>query len=136
MMLLSENITRAPDGTLLFAGQSVPALAERYGTPLYLMDEERIRQNCRRYTATFRECFGEDALPVYASKAASFRQMYRIAAEEGLGADVVSAGEIHTALTAGFPAEKLSQTAIGFSQIRSMVTVRFSPISYTAQSPL
>ena len=107
MMLLSENITRAPDGTLLFAGQSVPALAERYGTPLYLMDEERIRQNCRRYTATFRECFGEDALPVYASKAASFRQMYRIAAEEGLGADVVSAGEIHTALTAGFPAEKL-----------------------------
>ena len=107
MMLLSENITRAPDGTLLFAGQSVPALAERYGTPLYLMDEERIRQNCRRYTATFWECFGEDALPVYASKAASFRQMYRIAAEEGLGADVVSAGEIHTALTAGFPAEKI-----------------------------
>ncbi len=107
MTMLSDNITRAPDGALHFAGQSVPALAERYGTPLYLMDEERIRRNCRLYTAAFRECFGEDALPLYAGKAASFRQMYRIVAEEGMGVDAVSRGEIHTALSAGFPAEKI-----------------------------
>ena len=77
-MLLTDNIARARDGSLLFAGQSVPKLAEQYGTPLYLMDEGRIRHNCRLYTHTFRECFGEAALPLYAGKAASFRQMYRL----------------------------------------------------------
>ena len=105
--MLSDNIRRAPDGTLLFAGRSVPALAEQYGTPLYLMDEERIRHNCRLYTETFRECFGDRALPLYAGKAAAFRAIYRIANEEGMGVDAVSPGEIHTALSAGFPAERI-----------------------------
>ena len=105
--MLSDNISRAPDGTLRFAGQSVPELAARYGTPLYLMDEARIRHNCRMYTETFRECFGEKALPLYAGKAASFRAVCRIAGEEGMGIDAVSPGEIHTALSAGFPAEKI-----------------------------
>ena len=105
--MLSDNIQRASDGSLLFAGQSVPALAKQYGTPLYLMDEGRIRHNCRMYTETFRECFGDGALPLYAGKAASFRAIYRIAKEEGLGIDAVSPGEIHTALSAGFPAEKI-----------------------------
>ena len=105
--MLSDNISRAPDGSLRFAGQSVPELATRYGTPLYLMDEARIRHNCRMYTETFRECFGENALPLYAGKAASFRAVCRIAGEEGMGIDAVSPGEIHTALSAGFPAEKI-----------------------------
>ena len=59
------------------------------------------------YLSAFRERFGEDALPLYAGKAASFRQMYRIVAEEGLGIDAVSPGEIATALSAGYPAEKI-----------------------------
>ena len=45
--MLSDNITRDENGVLRFAGQSVPDLAGEYGTPLYLMDEERIRLNCR-----------------------------------------------------------------------------------------
>ena len=105
--MLCDNIGRAADGGLLFAGQRVNALADRWGTPLYLMDEDRIRQNCRMYLSAFRESFGEDALPLYAGKAASFRQMYRIVAEEGLGIDAVSPGEIATALSAGYPAEKI-----------------------------
>ena len=105
--MLCENIARAADGALLFAGQSVNALADTYGTPLYLMDEDRIRRNCRMYRAAFRDAFGEDALPLYAGKAASFRQIYRIMAEEGLGIDAVSPGEIGTALSAGFPAEEI-----------------------------
>ena len=105
--MISDNIQRRSDGVLTFAGHSVPALAEQYGTPLYLMDEQRIRRNCRTYLDTFRACFGSQALPLYASKAASFKQMYRIMAEEGMGVDAVSAGEIHTALEAGFPAEKI-----------------------------
>ena len=105
--MLSDNISRGADGTLRFAGQSVSALADRYGTPLYLMDEERIRQNCRMYREALRRSFGENALPLYAGKAAAFRQMYRIVAEEGLGVDAVSPGEIATALSVGFPAEKI-----------------------------
>lgn len=105
--MLCDNISRDADGTLRFAGQSVCELADRWGTPLYLMDEDRIRQNCRMYRDAFRQAFGEEALPLYAGKAAAFRQMYRIVAEEGLGVDAVSPGEIATALSAGFPAEKI-----------------------------
>ena len=105
--MICENISRDENGALRLAGQSVEALAERYGTPLYLMDEERIRANCRLYINAFREAFGEAALPVYASKACSFREIYRIMAEEGMGVDTVSRGEIHTALSAGFPAERI-----------------------------
>ena len=105
--MLTDNIQRNEDGSLSFAGHNVPALAAEYGTPLYLMDEARIRRNCRFYTKTFRECFGDQALPLYAGKAASFKQMYRIVRDEGMGVDAVSPGEIHTALEAGFPAEKI-----------------------------
>ena len=105
--MLSDNIRRSADGSLYFAGHSVPTLAARYGTPLYLMDEDRIRCNCRMYTETFRECFGDAALPLYAGKAAAFRAIYRIARDVGMGVDAVSPGEIHTALSAGFPAERI-----------------------------
>ena len=60
--MLTDNISRGEDGSLFFAGQSVRALAAEYGTPLYLMDEERIRSNCRLYLDAFREAFGEAAL--------------------------------------------------------------------------
>ena len=105
--MLSSNITRDTDGKLRFAGQSVPALAKQYGTPLYLMDEERIRENCRMYRRAMEESFGEKALPLYAGKACAFKQMYRIMAEEGMDVDAVSWGEIYTALQAGFPAERI-----------------------------
>ena len=105
--MLCDNISRAENGELLFAGQRVNALADRWGTPLYLMDEERVRRNCRMYLGAFRAGFGPDALPLYAGKAAAFRRIYRIMAEEGLGVDAVSSGEIATALSAGFPAEKI-----------------------------
>ena len=105
--MLSDNIGRTPEGVLTIAGQEVTRLAAEYGTPLYLMDEQRIRSNCRMYLKVFRENFPEDSLPLYASKAASFKQIYRIMAEEGMGVDVVSSGELYTALAAGFPAERI-----------------------------
>ena len=105
--MLSDNIQRNTDGSLSFAGHSVPALAGEYSTPLYLMDERRIRANCRMYLDAFRECFGDQALPLYAGKAAAFRQIYRIMAQEGMGVDAVSRGEIYTALSAGFPADRI-----------------------------
>ena len=105
--MICSNLARDDSGALRFAGQSVPELAARYGTPLYLMDEDRIRSNCRMYRGALRKAFGEAALPLYAGKACAFKQIYRIMNEEGLGVDAVSRGEIHTALEAGFPAERI-----------------------------
>ena len=105
--MLCDNITRDESGALCFAGQRVADLADRWGTPLYLMDEDRLRRNCRMYRDAFRAAFGDGALPLYASKAASFRRLIGIVGEEGLGLDVVSPGEIATALSAGFDTEKL-----------------------------
>lgn len=99
--MLSQNITRDENGVLHFAEQSVLTLREQYGTPLYLMDENRIRSNMQMYKTAMKS-FGETALPLYASKAASFKRIYTIAQEEGLGVDCVSCGEIATALSAGF----------------------------------
>ncbi len=103
--MICENLERNADGELCFAGMALSTLAEKYGTPLYLYDEARIRHNCRVYLDAVRCGFGEDARVMYASKAASFKQLYRIVKEEGLGVDVVSCGEIYTAHLAGFPLE-------------------------------
>ena len=105
--MICDNLGIATDGNLTFAGRDTVELAKKYGTPLYLMDEEKIRYNCRTYVDAMKKYFGENALPLYASKANSFKQIYRIVNEEGMGVDVVSAGEICTAVSAGFPMEKV-----------------------------
>ncbi len=103
--MIYSNLGINAAGHLTFGGQDTAALAEKYGTPLYLMDEARIRRNCRIYTQAFRAHFGDNALPLYAGKAASFKHIYTLVREEGLGIDVVSPGEIQTAFVAGFPLE-------------------------------
>lgn len=103
--MICNNIS-ANGAELFFAGRKVSDLAKQYGTPLYLMDEQRIRQNCRTYTQALREYFGNNAMALYASKAASFKRIYEIMNEENMGIDVVSSGEIYTALKAGFPLSK------------------------------
>ena len=100
--MLSENIGMNERGHVTFAGYDTVDLAKKYGTPLYLMDETRIRDNCRIYTKVFQEAFGDNGLVLYASKANAFKRMYEIVAEEGMGTDVVSSGEIYTAMKAGF----------------------------------
>ena len=104
--MICENLRRNEYGELCFADMPLSPLAKKYGTPLYLYDEARVRHNCRTYLEAVREGFGEDARVMYASKAASFKQLYRIMKEEGMGVDVVSCGEIYTAFLAGFPLEK------------------------------
>ena len=103
--MICENVKRNEDGELCFANIPLSRLKRQYGTPLYLYDEARIRHNCRVYLDAVREGFGETARVMYASKAASFKQLYRIMKEEGLGVDVVSTGEIYTASLADFPLE-------------------------------
>ncbi|MBR6793160.1 MAG: diaminopimelate decarboxylase [Clostridia bacterium] len=103
--MICNNLS-VTDGRLFFAGRDAAALLRQYGSPLYLMDEDRIRLNCKTYYDAMKEAFGEEALPLYAGKAASFKEIYRIVQSEGLGIDVVSMGEIFTAHEAGFPMEK------------------------------
>ena len=67
--MLADNITVGENGRLYFAGQDTTALAREYGTPLYLMDEARIRANMRRYREAFAKSFPAGSLPLYASKA-------------------------------------------------------------------
>lgn len=99
--MICDNIC-IKDGQLYFAGQNTVKLAKKYGTPLYLMDEDKIREKCRAYKAAFEKHFGPAARPLYASKANCFKRLYEIVSEEGLGIDVVSSGEIYAAKNAGF----------------------------------
>ena len=101
--MICKNLARNDAGELTFAGVGITKLAEKYGTPLYLYDEERIREKCRIYLDALKAEFGENCQVMYASKAASFKRIYEIVNSEGLGIDVVSMGEIYTAIKAGFP---------------------------------
>lgn len=94
------------DGHLLIGGVDTVQLAEQYGTPLYVYDVERIRQNARSFVQTFQN-LGVQAQVAYASKAFSSIAMLQVAKEEGLSLDVVSQGELYTAIQAEFPAERI-----------------------------
>ena len=103
--MICKNISVNDAGHLTFAGIDTVDLAKKYGTPLYLTDGDKIRENCRVYLEAMREAFGESAMPLYASKAASYKEIYRIMKSMGMGIDVVSSGEIYTASSVGFPME-------------------------------
>jgi diaminopimelate decarboxylase len=89
------------DGRLSVGGCDVIALAQEHGTPLFVYDEAHLRARCREATAAF----GDRA--VYAAKAFLCRAMAALAAEEGMSLDVATGGELHVALSAGFPPERL-----------------------------
>ena len=104
--MICDNVTIDKNGHLLFAGQDTTVLAKKYGTPLYLLDENKIREKCRIYTSALNKYFGPSSLPLYAGKALCFKKIYDIVGSEGMGADVVSSGEIYTAFSAGFDMSK------------------------------
>ena len=106
-MLVSKNLAVNEQGHLTVGGIDAVELAKEYGTPLYLMDEGLIREHCRSFRESMDKYYGGQGLVCYASKAFCCKAMCRIMLEEGLGLDVVSEGELYTALSVGFPAEKL-----------------------------
>ena len=105
--MIHDNYGINEKGHLTVCGSDTVELAAKYGTPLYILDEDVVRKNCRTYTQAMHKYFGEDAAPLYASKALCFRGIYPVVQSEGMCADVVSPGEIYTALAAGFPPEKM-----------------------------
>ena len=100
--MLHENLTVNERGHLCIAGRDTVELADKYGTPLMVMDENRVRRNMRVYNNAMKKYFGEKSFPLFASKSFSCKYIYRIAKEEGMGIDLVSSGELYTALSEGF----------------------------------
>lgn len=105
-MYLHGTSTINDRGHLEIGGCDTTGLALQFGTPLYIMDETLIRKRCREYVEAFRAS-GLSYQVAYASKAFCVLAMCRIVEEEGMSLDVVSDGELYTALKAGFPAERI-----------------------------
>ena len=95
-------------GHLEIGGADCVTLAEQFGTPLYVFDEAYIRRMMRVYQDTIDAEYDGNGLVLYASKAFSCEAIYAIAKQEKIGVDVVSGGELYTAMQAGFPAEKIT----------------------------
>ena len=104
--MICNNLTVSEAGHLVFAGVDTVEMAKKYGTPLMLLDEGKIREKCSIYRNAMQKYFTPDSMPLYASKALSFKYIYKIAKSENIGIDCVSAGEIYTAQQAGFPLER------------------------------
>ncbi len=101
LSLLPDTAVVASDGRLSIGGCDLLELAERFGTPLFVYDEAHLRARCRESVAAF----GDGV--AYATKAFLCRAMARLAHEEGMHLDVATGGELHVALSAGVPPERL-----------------------------
>jgi diaminopimelate decarboxylase len=99
-----RHAVRGDDGVVRLAGVDVRDLAERHGTALFVVDEADFRSRCRDHA----EAFGDPSLVHYAAKAFLCTEVARWVADEGLGLDVCSEGELATALRAGFPVERIA----------------------------
>lgn len=106
-MNVRETLKIDQNGHLEIGGCDAVELAKKFGTPLYVMDEKYIRDMCRVYRDTIEKKYGGNGLVLYASKAFSCMAVYKIAQQENIGVDVVSGGELYTAVKAGFPADKI-----------------------------
>ena len=106
-MFVSKNLAVNEKGNLTIGGLDTVELAKEYGTPLYVMDEDLIREHCRSFKKSIDNYYGGAGLVCYASKAFCCKAMCKIMMDEGIGLDVVSEGELYTAASVGFPMDKV-----------------------------
>jgi diaminopimelate decarboxylase len=99
--LLPDTAEVGPGGGLRIGGCDVADLVAEHGTPLFVYDEAHLRSRCREATAAF----GEGV--AYATKAFLCKAMAALAAAEGMSLDVATGGELHVALAAGVPGDRL-----------------------------
>ncbi|BBX23421.1 diaminopimelate decarboxylase [Mycolicibacter terrae] len=99
-----RNAVRGDDGVVRIAGVTLTDLAQQYGTPLFVIDEDDFRSRCREIA----EAFGGGDNVHYAAKAFLCSEIARWIDQEGLGLDVATGGELAVALHAGFPAERIT----------------------------
>ena len=123
--LLPRTATVNDAGVLSIGGVTVAAMAEKFGTPLYVYDEEHLRNRCREAVAAF----GKDRV-IYATKAFLCGAMARLAHEEGLLLDVATGGELFAALHAGVPGERcvLHGNNKSVEELRAAITARVQHI--------
>ena len=95
------------NGNLSLADCSITSLIERYGSPLYLLDEMTLRNSCKAYKKALEKYYPGKSLPIYASKANSSLFMSNLVHSEGFGLDAVSEGELITALNGGVDSKKI-----------------------------
>ena len=110
------------NGELLFKGEKLSRRAQKYGTPLMVMDTDGIRETLRAYQSAVRTVSPCGGI-YYASKAFSAKAIYRLCEQEGAGIDVVSGGEVYTAVAAGFPMERYPGYS-GFMQLLMFYAAR------------
>ena len=106
-MLISDCLNINSLGHLKIGECDTIDLAKKYGTPLYVLDEDYLRKTFNLYKKFLKEYYGKNSYPLYACKAFNCLEICRIMKEEGIGIDVVSGGELYTALKAGFPPSKI-----------------------------
>lgn len=106
-MFVTSSLGSNEKGNLTVGGVDAVELVREFGTPLYVMDERTIRGHCRTFQKSIEDNYGGNGLTVYASKAFNCKEMCRIIKDEGLGIDVVSGGELYTALSVDFPPERI-----------------------------
>lgn len=106
-MFVNDCLNVNEKGHLTIGGCDTVELAKEFGTPLYVMDENTIRNTCKSYVNSIKKYYDGKGLPMYASKALSCKAMVQLAESENIGLDVVSGGEIYTAIQAKFPPEKI-----------------------------
>ncbi len=99
--------SRSSEGRLFVGGCDVTDLARIHGTPLYIVDEQDVRVACRRYQSALKVHYPGASRVLFASKSHCTMAIAALVHQEGLGLDVVSAGEMMTALKAGVPASAL-----------------------------
>lgn len=106
-MFVSNNLGTNERGNLTIGGVDTTQLAKEYGTPLYVFDENLIRSHCKQFKDSIDKYYDGEGLVCYASKAFCCKEMLRIVNDENCGVDVVSIGELYTAMSVDFPAEKI-----------------------------
>ena len=117
--MLYDNLGVNDQGHLTVGGLDTVALAEEFGAPLYVLDEDQVRANCRTYRQAMAEWMPAGSLPLFAGKALCFKGLYPVLEEEGMGADVVSSGRF-TRPWRGFP----RRNSISTGTTRPMRTLR------------
>lgn len=105
-IMITDELT-SKNGHLMIGGADSVDLAKKYGTPLYVFDVSSIRNQIRKFKSAF-ENAGLQYQISYASKAFAVKAIYQVMKQEDVHIDVVSGGELQTALAAGFPSEKIS----------------------------
>lgn len=106
-MFVNDCLNVNEKGHLTIGGCDTIELAKEFGTPLYVLDENTIRNTCKSFVNSIANYYGGNGLPLYASKALSCKALVQLANSENMGLDVVSGGEIYTAMQAKFPPEKI-----------------------------